>query len=95
MRMNRGKAIIGFAGLARLHGGHRNEGSPSTVQEKNDQRMDVPMATPPKTPPQQPPKKNVERSSELEREEAAPSETVEDMSEEEKGLPPDAKTTWN
>ena len=53
------------------------------------------MAKPPKTPPQDEVEPKAPKSKELRKEEANPGETVEEITEDEKGLPPDAKTSWN
>ncbi|MGB3721533.1 MAG: hypothetical protein WA979_01790 [Pacificimonas sp.] len=53
------------------------------------------MAKPPKTPPQDKADKRAPKSEELKKEEAHPAETLKDMTEKEKGLPPGSKTSWN
>ncbi len=53
------------------------------------------MAKPPKTPPQDEAQKPTEKTEKLREEEAHPAETLKEMTENEKGLPPGSKTSWN
>lgn len=53
------------------------------------------MAKPPKTPPPDEPRPAQEKSGELRREEKDPIEKVQEIEEDEKGLPPGSKTPWN
>ncbi|MHB9880887.1 hypothetical protein ACSMXM_14665 [Pacificimonas sp. ICDLI1SI03] len=53
------------------------------------------MAKPPKTPPQDKVQKKAPKSDELKKEEAAPGKTLNDVTNDEKGTPPDSKTSWN
>ncbi|MBV7257467.1 hypothetical protein KCG44_11785 [Pacificimonas sp. WHA3] len=52
------------------------------------------MAKPPKTPPNDTNPPPAPKSDELKDEEAKPTETLAERLEQQKGLPPDAKTNW-